>query len=79
MASLSLENKNGGRQMRICIEMHKDIKNIRKKILVNTDIEEISFEEITHFITHHKLWNAIVEDASNAKREEILMYGKRKR
>ncbi len=67
---------NGGKQTRIGIKLHDELKKIRKVILINTNIDEISFEQISNIITRHKLWPMIVTDAGNVKEEEIMEYGK---
>ena len=64
------------RPVRIGVKLHDAMKKIRKNILINTDIDDISFEEITNIIVRHKLWQTIAEDAGNVKEDEIMQYGK---
>lgn len=67
--------KNGGHQARISENFNKKIKEIRKEILLNTDIDRISTEEITNLITRHKAWPEIVKDIGKVTEEEIKKYG----
>ena len=76
-SSIKTCEKNGGRITRIGTALYDAIRKIRKSILINTEIDEISFEEVTNILTRHKLWPQIQKNAENITEEEILKYAKK--
>ena len=75
-SSIKTCEPNGWKQVRIGKKFHQELKRIRKSILINTDIDEISFEEVTNILVRHNSWTKIANDAENIKEEEIIKYAK---